>query len=590
MARTIVIGNDTDLVRNIMYCLTYFIRCSEVYERTESRIYPSTRHRVLSASSNSSGSTLVGDTIQCVQPDVITSHGHDCTTDSESELVERTRERIHSMTRNSSRKSISGLCDLVKYERSTGVERQEGEGDEEDSFLDEQIQKVQLRTRRPMNEIRGNLCMCKKSDRHGVIFETVSDVASSPMINSIQVVERDPSCGLSRDSGIESFVEMEGTKVLINNGQTKNSVVMHGKLKRKPVHGKVSFTIGNIPLEDICSPTRKEGRESSPVSDCLVCTCGKHVPGGVKGISVLDSKSSTAQNGFERTKNPPKISLSAVNAKLLEMRKYENENSTTEFCGDFSPDVGLSKNSSLACDSGIHSCEDSRTDLVHCRTYNVDSNNGVGVLQIKFPQIKREHVRNVGRSGSSTPWVFSEDSDTCFTASLPSNKMCNDDGLQNNVINQHGKNANSAAFNQNGINAEQRMNLSVVHREKSQCNDYDHSNSMFDEYFDENIELKMLDEESFQERLKQRKSKKTQGTVKSETNASSCDCIDSKCFSRDSLLDGQEEARCCEGHLPKDRTLALPQCPNMENYNLCSPDDDNDCKFIENAVEIELPK
>jgi len=38
MSRTIIVGTDVNTVRRILFVLSYFIRCNEVYERMENMI------------------------------------------------------------------------------------------------------------------------------------------------------------------------------------------------------------------------------------------------------------------------------------------------------------------------------------------------------------------------------------------------------------------------------------------------------------------------------------------------------------------------------------------------------------------------
>lgn len=595
MAKTVIVGNNADLVRQIMYCLTYFIRCCEVYENAESRLSPPPRHHVMSSSSTSSGSTILGDPLQAFQHDLMVTPQVSYTANDEMEMfVDRTPERSSGGLRNSGR-SLSNLPNLLKSEVSVGVERQDGEGEESDDVFHED----QAQIRRHNCAICKGACLCKrKSNRHGMIFEDVERISgllsdSSRDSPLTKATGESQTCRLIRDSGIDSYVEMESesrVRLLLNNAQNKDCPTPAARTKRKGAGTKVVFTIGNIPLEEICSPTRKGEREQSPTNDVLVCTCGKHVRGPSDGKgTLLGSKSPQPKtfNGLDGCK-PPQLSLSAVNAKLIQIDDRRTDLLVGENCHS---ETGMSKNSSLTCDSGIHSCEDSRIDLTNSRSYGTAP---VTAVNISLPRVKLEHVRNVGNARVADRNIMA----TRFTTSfihLPGDAVSTKNGSDSWQSHQENGCSSPASKCDPPSNAcahsEQTSNES-----KHRTFDYSRSSSMFDEYFDENIELKMLDEQSFQERLKESRTRdnskvKLKSTAIEMPNGFNCQCNSMKCVSRDSLLDGQEERFCCDT-LPSPSLMSWCETPQLNDravmWNTSVPIEENQ-EFFDRVYELQMP-
>src|SRR4051812_4400555 len=63
MNRTIIVGNDASVVRRILFVLSYFIRCNEVYENVEHMI-PVDGYLVIEDDKEEQGTTRVTSDVQ----------------------------------------------------------------------------------------------------------------------------------------------------------------------------------------------------------------------------------------------------------------------------------------------------------------------------------------------------------------------------------------------------------------------------------------------------------------------------------------------------------------------------------------------
>ncbi|GAB6018833.1 Folliculin-interacting protein 1 [Chamberlinius hualienensis] len=515
IARTVIVGRNADLVRRILYCLTYFIRCCEVSENVEQRCLFAPRSRLFSTSSTSSGGTLVGEQGRSLPSTPILS--------ANDEAVKSNNSNKHFST------LFSNLINLQKSEPDGKlVERQVGEGDDDDDEVFLKEMKEKLRQKSSCKSCSA-VCRCRRNNRNGAIYTNGINIDENKTslvrvgTGQGQLCDIPAVLGNEHDSGVDFPIDTD-------DGASFRTVLnrdgCHNKSKRKGTNGKVSFSIGSIPLEEICSPLQQEDDSNQS----LVCTCGKHLPG-------IANKENLSENLRLKSLNESKkAAMYNHNVKILQTN-IELDSNLINSDSALTADVD-DRFSSNRCDSGIHSCDASIADL-HESVRCVNVTNSVEALQISIPPIKVEHIRNVGKS----------------------------------VDTRTGE-------------SEFQIRPKIKATDFKRTFNYERTNSIFDEYFDESIELKSLDEETFQQKLKvmreQRSNKNGDYSLK-------CDSSNDPFIGNDGLTEEQEiVSQNGESNSTVDNTEMSSKMRRIcWNSQLSSSLEGSD--FFDRVLELPLP-